>query len=192
MLGTRRSASLQVVRSLLNQLPDIAKMLLGREHVAETNSHNGAAAQFCLGDVTASRRIDPFDHGRVQDVDRIGIGGDQSEANDAHTNWRRQLKTFVVPDPLGEKFGEPEMIADARSNSFATKRAPDDPGFERAETAAELDAIVHVINFRAHRIAEMQIFGGEGEEPPQPPNVAQVEGAEIERDKEHLVRVDDD
>ena len=151
--GTRWSASLQIARRLLDKFPHVAKMLLGREHVAETNSHNGAAAQFCLGDVNASRRIDPLDRCRVPVVDRIGIARDQSETNDAHTNRRRQLKTFVVPDPLGEKFGEPEMIADARGNSFATKSAPDDPGFERAETTAELDAVVHVINFRAHRIA---------------------------------------
>src|SRR5207244_12878803 len=83
------------------------------------------------------------------------------------------------------------MITDARSNSFATKRAPDDPGFERPESATKLDAVVHVINFRIIGIAQMHIFGRESEKPAQTPDVAHVESAEIKRDKEHLVRVDD-
>ena len=81
------------------------------------------------------------------------------------------------------------MIANAGGESFAAKCAPDDPCFQRTKTPAELDTIIHVIDFGANWVAQMQVFRHESEEPTQSRDVAHVKCAEIERHKEHLVRV---
>src|SRR5437016_5488560 len=43
-LRTRRSASLHFIRCLLNQFPDRADVLFGREHVTEPDPHDSAPA----------------------------------------------------------------------------------------------------------------------------------------------------
>ena len=42
------------VRHGLNQLPSVAQMFLSGEDVSQTDPHNGAAVQFCLGEISAS------------------------------------------------------------------------------------------------------------------------------------------
>src|SRR4029077_6311995 len=82
------------------------------------------------------------------------------------------------------------MITDARSETLATERAPNDPHFEGAKTTAKLHPVIHVIDFSPDRVAEMQVLGHERKETSQAPNIAQIERAEIERNKKHFVRID--
>src|SRR5436305_11841067 len=63
-----RSPWLQFFRRVLNQLPNVAEMLLGGEHITEPDPHHGLPAQFCLGEISATGRIDPLHHLAVDDV----------------------------------------------------------------------------------------------------------------------------
>src|SRR2546428_4699659 len=82
------------------------------------------------------------------------------------------------------------MFADARRHSCATECAPDDPRFERAEAATELNTIIHIVDLGAGGIAQVQVFGSEGEETAQTLDVTHIKRAEIERNKKHFVRID--
>src|SRR5437016_11317939 len=115
-------------------------MLLGRENISQTDSHDGASVQFCLRDVAAARSIDSLHYFAVQDVDLIFVSGDKAKTDHRHDNRRRQLEALVGLNPVHQEIRQSEMITDARSNSFATKRAPDEPRDERREPATEWDA----------------------------------------------------
>src|SRR5260370_37535306 len=138
-------------------------MLLGRENISQTDSHDGASAQFCLCDVAAARSIDSVHDFAVQDVDLIFVSGDKATTDHRHDNRRRQLEALVGLNPVHEEIRQSEMITDARSKSFATKRTPDDPRLKRPESATKLDAVVHGINYRIIGIAQMHIFGRDSE-----------------------------
>src|SRR6266487_2388831 len=87
---------------------------------------------------------------------------------------------------------ETEVLANARRDSLTTKCAPDHPCFERAETATELDTVIHVIDLGTHGIAQMQMFRLECKQTSQPANVAHVKRAEIERHEEHFMGINHD
>ena len=82
------------------------------------------------------------------------------------------------------------MFADARCDAFTPERSPDHPRFDRAKSAAELHAVVHIILFRCQRVAA-QILRHEREDAAQPLDVAHIQHAEIERDEQHFVRIND-
>ena len=84
------------------------------------------------------------------------------------------------------------MVPNARRQSFATECAPNDPRLEGTKTTAELHPVIHVIDFSADCVAEMQVFGHEGKEPTQTPDIAQVERTEIEWNKKHFVWINHD
>src|SRR5205085_1723898 len=69
ILGTRRSASLQLLRCLPNQFPDIAKVLFGREHITQTNPHHRASAQFRLIEISPPRRVHALGDLAVKHID---------------------------------------------------------------------------------------------------------------------------
>ena len=83
------------------------------------------------------------------------------------------------------------MLAQSVRHSGATERPPDDPCFERPETAAELDAVIHIILFGFNGVAA-QIFRDQGEDTAQTFEIAHEQNTEIERNKERLVRIDHD
>lgn len=62
-------------------------------------------------------------------------------------------------------------FTDPRGQFFAAKGAPDHPRFQRSEAAAELDAVVHVVDVGADGIAA-QIFRHGGKSRAQPSDVA--------------------
>src|SRR5260370_17738855 len=82
------------------------------------------------------------------------------------------------------------MITDARGQSLTTEGAPNNPRFERTNTAAKVHPVSHVIDFSADWVAEMQVLGHESKKAPQTPDIAQIERAEIEWNKKHFVRID--
>src|SRR5260370_3540307 len=123
-------------------------MLLGRENISQTDSHDGASAQFCLCDVAAAGSIDSVHDFAVQDVDLIFVSGDKAKTDHRHDNRRHQLEPLVGLNPVHHEIRQSELIPDARSNSFATKRAPDDPDFKHPESPTKLDTVGHGINFR--------------------------------------------
>src|SRR5882724_2224603 len=84
------------------------------------------------------------------------------------------------------------MIPNPRRQSSATKCAPNDPRFKGAKTAAELHPVIHIIDLRAHWVAEMKVLGHESKEPAQTPDLAHIERTEIQRNKEHFMRINHD
>src|SRR5262249_37296044 len=91
---------------------------------------------------------------------------DPPEANHAHDNRRGQFETAVVLDPIREKFGQTQMIADTRGEPFASKRAPYHPRFESAKTAAKLHPEIHVVDLGADGIAQVHVLRRERKEKP--------------------------
>src|SRR5260370_39031142 len=153
-------------------------MLLGREHISETDSHASLRVQFRLSEIGATARVDSPDDLTVRDVDLTFVAADKAEANDRQPDGGGQLKAIVDLDPAGKKSCQPDVFAHERDHPFATKRAPDDPRFQGTKSPAELNAIVHVIFFSLDRISP-QIFRHKGENAPQSLQVAHVEDAEV-------------
>ena len=83
------------------------------------------------------------------------------------------------------------MIANARNHSCATERSEHHPRFDCAKTAAELNAVIHVVFLGLDRVA-LQIFGNEREDTAQSLDVADIKHAEIEGNEQHFVRINHD
>src|SRR6267143_195733 len=175
--------------SCSDQLPNVAKVLLGGEHVSETNPHHGATAQFGLVQISATRGVDSFNDLAVEDVDLGFVTSHKPETNDRQDYRRREFEAFVALDPIRERVSETHLIAQSIGHSNAAERTPDHPRFESAETAAELNAVIHVIFFSFNRVGP-QVFRNEREDTTQPVEIAHIQNAEIERDEERLVRID--
>src|SRR2546422_8488461 len=110
-------------------------MLFGCEHVAQADSHNGAATQFGLGEIRASARVDLVHNLTVQHVDLVRRSAEEAETDYAHTYGRRQLKALVDLDPVGKKFGETHMFANASGHPGAAEAPENHPCFQGAEPA---------------------------------------------------------
>src|SRR5260370_6940241 len=123
-------------------------MLLGRENISQTDSHDGASEQFCLCGVAAARSIESVHDFAVQDVDLIFVSGDKAKTDHRHDNRRRQLEALVGLNPVHQEIRQSEMITDARSNSFATKPTPPDPPFQPPQPPPNFTPAVPLINFR--------------------------------------------
>src|SRR5439155_16734098 len=194
---------LQFDRCLPNQLPNIPKMLLGSENVSQTDPHDGAAAQFRLRKISAPGSIDLLHNlavyliepiflvvGSARCADRTpqrGVPTKKPKTDNAHHNRRGQFETLVLLNPIGKEFGQAQVLANARGHSSAAERAPNNPRLERAKTATQLYAGIHVVDLGADRIAKVQMLGRESKEAPQTPDIAHLECAEVERNKEHFM-----
>src|SRR5438093_5756748 len=97
-----------------------------------------------------------------------------------------------MTNPVGQKLCQSQMIPNARRESFATERPPNDPRFKGTKAAAQVDAVIHVVDLRAHRVAEMQVLGHESKEPTQTPDLPDIERTKIKRNKKHFVRINYD
>src|SRR5713101_1404052 len=190
-IAWQAAKQLQFDRCLPNQLPNIPKMLLGSENVSQTDPHDGATAQFRLRKISAPGSIDLLHNLAVDHIDFLIVAGDfKTETYDTHHNRRRQFEPLVLSNPIRKEFGQAQVLANARGHSSAAERAPNDPRFECAKTATQLYAVIHVIDLAADRIAQMQMLRRESKEAPQTPDIAHVERAEIKRNKEHFMRID--
>src|SRR5260370_42603090 len=120
-------------------------MLLGREHISETDSHDSLRAQFRLSEIGATARVDSPDDLTVRDVDLTFVAADKAEENDRQHDRGGQLKAIVDLDPVGKKSCQPDVFAHERDHPFPTKHAPDDPRFQGTKSPAEYNTVVHVI-----------------------------------------------
>src|SRR5579859_7403318 len=85
------------------------------------------------------------------------------------------------------------MFVDARRQPFVSEIAQDHPQFERAETAAQGDAIIHQIrHIFPGALTVAQVFRHQAESGFDYVRLARIEDAAIYRRKEPLVRVDDE
>src|SRR4029077_20346148 len=65
----RTEKRLQVACCFLNYIPPLPQMLFCSEHVPKANSHYCSAAQFCLREIRAPRRVNSLYNIAVQLVD---------------------------------------------------------------------------------------------------------------------------
>ncbi len=128
-------------------------MLLGREHVSQTDADGRAATQFRLRKVGSARGVDSLDNRAVQHIGLAIVGPNESETNNRHHHRCGQLETIIALDPLREQMRQTQMFANAITHSGAAECAKNHPGLESAKPAAKLDAVVHVILLRFHRVA---------------------------------------
>src|SRR5437870_7970983 len=162
---------------LADHFPNVPKMLLRSENVSQTDPHHGAAAQFRLRKISAPGSIDLLDNLAVYLIEPIFLvvgsarcadpDAKKPKTNHAHHNGRGQFETVVLLNPIGKEFGQAQVLANARGHSSAAERAPNDPRLERAKTATQLYAVIHVVDLGADRIAQVQMLRREREEPAQ-------------------------
>src|SRR6266700_6129427 len=101
-------------------------------------------------------------------------GAREPETNNAHHHRRGQFKTLILSNPIRKEFGQAQVLANTRCQSFAAKGTPDDPCFQSTKPAAQLDAVIHIVDLRADRIAKVEVLGGEGKETPQTPEITAI------------------
>ena len=82
------------------------------------------------------------------------------------------------------------MLGEAAADAVGAEVAQHHPQLQGAESAPELHPGVHEVADRP-RLAALQVVGGQGEGLFQPVHAAAVEGAEVERREQPLVRVHD-
>src|SRR4029453_17210638 len=157
----------------------VAQVLLSRENISQADAHDGSAAQSCPCKISAPGSIDAL-HDVAVELVRFFFGCPrESKTNNRHHYRRRQFKAIVGPDPVGQKICQTQVLANARRDSSAAKRAKNHPCFQCPESSAQLDAVVHVVFLRLHCVAA-QIFRNKCEDPAQPLEIAHVEHTEIQ------------
>ena len=163
-------------------------MFLRRQNVAQAETDRAAPSQSGEVEISSAGGIDGPDK-MLADAIALCIRADWREADHAHYDWRSEFKMRLVPDPAREQLRKAKMFTNAGRQPFAPEGAPDHPGLERAETAAKLHPVIHVIDLGTDRIPP-QIFGHESEDAAEPLNLPNEKGAKVERYEKHLVRVD--
>src|SRR5690242_11411946 len=124
-------------------------MFFSGEDVSQPDSHNRAAAQFRLSKVCATGGIDSLDDLAIQHVDlafgRLGgtarrsVPTNESKTDDRHHHWRGEFEPVVRFDPLNQKIGQAEVLANPGRYSGATECAEHHPSLKSAEPAAKLN-----------------------------------------------------
>ncbi len=115
--GKQSGSLLQPLRAdflggILDDFPDVAQVLLGGEDVAQTDAHHGAAAQFRLRKISAPGSIDLLHNLAVGHIDLLIVaGGCETKTDNAHHNRRGQFETPVLLTPIGNEFGQAQVLA---------------------------------------------------------------------------------
>ena len=141
-------------------------MFLRRQNVAQAETDRAAPSQPRKVEIGPAGGIDGPDK-MFADAIALCIRAEWREADHAHYDWSHEFKLRIVPDPAREQLRKAKMFANAGCQPFATERAPDHPRLERAETAAKLQPVIHVIDIGTDRIPP-QVFGHESEDAAEP------------------------
>ena len=118
--------------------------------------------------------------------------GTRAEADDAERNRRQALEAWTFVHPSCEPLREPDVLGEALADAVGSEVAQHGPELQGAEPAAELHAGVHQVAHAGVVLRRPQELGGQGERGPYIVHSAAVEGTQIERREQPLVRIHDD
>ena len=160
--GSRSSTLPLTARHPRPTAPTRRARALGGQHVAEPNAHAGAATEARVREVPVARCIHAHHDRLVEPISSVVVHAGWS-ARKQTTPMRRRRSERRMPacasTHSATSRGKPAVLANARRDAVAPERAKRHPRLERAKAAAELDAVVHVVDARRrsapHRRADI-------------------------------------
>src|SRR5438132_5554806 len=157
--------------------------------ISDRNSDAVPPPKASMRDEKASRRIHLFEQfgGRFFRSSFIAPNN-FAKHHDAERLRSEELDVVALRELIRKLLGIRDVIANRRPNPIGAVMLHHHPQLQRAESAAELQTIIHVVYFR--RIGGLQILGNQRKGVSQHVRPPRVKNAAVDRREEPFVRID--